>query len=99
MSDQISYQGNAETRGSAPVQFFEDAGAPPRAGARATPRPADRPREVPPDSAHSDTFQHFECAGHPGGEGAKATPRPAGRERTVQDPSSAPPTPGSEQRA
>jgi hypothetical protein len=91
MSDRISYQGNAETRGTLPVKFFEAASGPPPADARATPRPADRPREVPPDCATLDTFQLFECERHTDVEGAKATPRPAGQERTAQDPSSAPP--------
>ena len=100
MSDHISYQGNPETRGTAPVQFFEATNGSSPASAPATPRPADRPREVPPDGAASETFQYFECEGHSGIEGAQATPRPAGQERTVPD-LSAPPAaaaPSPEQR-
>lgn len=85
MSDHISYQGNTETRGTAPVQFFEAAGGPPPASAQATPRPAGRPREVPTDDVASDNFQLFECEAPSGVKGAKATPRPAGQERTVPD--------------
>jgi hypothetical protein len=70
MSDPLSYQANPETRGTAPVQFFEaDGGAPP-AGTKATPRPPGRPREVPPAGPPSAPLHLFEDegpAGAPGG--------------------------------
>jgi hypothetical protein len=49
MSDHISYEGNPQTRSTAPVLFFEDRSPPPPPGSMATPRPPDRPRELPPD--------------------------------------------------
>jgi hypothetical protein len=80
MSDHISYQANPETRGTAPVQFFEaDGGAPP-AGTRATPRPADRPRELPTGGPSPAAFQLFESEEASGAPGATATPRPGRRE-------------------
>jgi hypothetical protein len=81
MSDHISYQGNESTRGATPVQFFEAVGGSPSAGAKATPRPTDRPREVPPSGPASAAFQLFQCEGPSGAEGAKATTRPAGSGR------------------
>jgi hypothetical protein len=69
MSHQISYQPNPETRGAEPVQFFEaDGGAPP-AGTKATPRPSDRPREVPAAAPSPATLQLFESE-KASGEGA-----------------------------
>jgi hypothetical protein len=60
MSDPLSHQANPETRGTVPVQFFEaDGGAPPP-GSKATPRPADRPRELPASSPLPSAFQLFE---------------------------------------
>lgn len=49
MSEKISNSANPETRGTSPVQFFEDTSGPPPAGTKATPRPVDRPREVSED--------------------------------------------------
>jgi hypothetical protein len=47
MNEPISYPSNPEMRGTVPVQFFEaDENAPPP-GTKATPRPPDRPRELP----------------------------------------------------
>jgi hypothetical protein len=48
MNDDIRYEPNAETHGTAPIQFFEADGSAPPAGTKATRRPADRPRELPP---------------------------------------------------
>jgi hypothetical protein len=48
MNDPVSYQPNPETYGTAPLYVFEDDSSAPPAGTKATPRPADRPREVPP---------------------------------------------------
>jgi hypothetical protein len=85
MNEPISYQANAETRCTAPIQFFEaDDGAPP-VGTKATPRPPDRPRELPPASPSAAAFQLFASEGVSAAPGAKATPRPAGRERAVND--------------
>jgi hypothetical protein len=82
MSDHLSYQSNPETRGMAPVQFFEaDSGSPPP-GTRATPRPAGRPRELPPGDPASATFQLFDSEGPSQAQGA--TPRPGGREGTSE---------------
>jgi hypothetical protein len=79
MSDHLSYQSNPETRGTAPVQFFEaDSGAPP-AGTKATPRPAGRPRELPPGGPASAAFQLFECEGTAGARGGTATPQSGSR--------------------
>jgi hypothetical protein len=80
MNEHISYQANSETRGTVPIQFFEADGGDPQAGTKATPRPVDRPRELPPAGPPSPTFQLFECEGASDAQGAKATPRPAGRE-------------------
>jgi hypothetical protein len=61
MSQQFSFQANPETRGTVAVQFFEaDSGVPPP-GTKATPRPADRPRELPPSGFSSAPLQAFEC--------------------------------------
>jgi hypothetical protein len=101
MNDPITYQGNDATRGAAPVQFFEAAGELPPAGTKATPRPEDRPREVPLSGPPSAAFQLFASKGPSGAEWASATPRPAGRERAVTDlapPPAAPSSPESGQR-
>jgi hypothetical protein len=50
MSDRISYRPNAETQGTTPLQVFETDGSTPPTGTKATPRPADRPRQVPPNT-------------------------------------------------
>jgi hypothetical protein len=47
MNDHLSNEANPQTRGSTPVQFFESAGPIPAIGTKATPRPADRPRQGP----------------------------------------------------
>jgi hypothetical protein len=60
MADHISDEANPETRGTVPVQFFEAAGGVPALGTKATPRPADRPRELQPDSSASATFRAFD---------------------------------------
>jgi hypothetical protein len=84
MSDQFSYQPNSETRGTTPIQFFEaDGGAPP-AGTKATPRPSDRPRELPPDGPAPATLQRFECEDPSGAHGATATRRPRGQDRASE---------------
>ncbi len=80
MNDHISYEGNSETRGTAPVQFFEAGGSAPPAGTKATPRPADRPRELPPGGPSSAAFQLFESEGPASAEGATARPQPGDRE-------------------
>jgi hypothetical protein len=85
MNEPISYQANPETRGTAPVQFFEADDRAPPAGTKATPRPSDRPRELPPACAPTAAFQYFASQESLEAPGAKATPRPAGRERVVQD--------------
>lgn len=86
MSEHISYQGNPATRGTASMQFFEAASGTPPGGGKATPRPADRPREVPPPAGSAPAaVQVFTCEGPSEAEGAQATPRPAGRERAVPD--------------
>ena len=80
MSEHLSYQANPETRGTMPVQFFEaDSGAP-STGTKATPRPADRPRELPPGGTSPTTFQVFESEGACGAQGATAAPRTGGQE-------------------
>jgi hypothetical protein len=80
MSDHLSHQANPETRGTAPVQFFEaDSSAPPP-GTKATPRPADRPRELPRGGLSSAPLQVFESEEPAGAQGATATPRPGGQE-------------------
>jgi len=56
MNEHISYQGNPETRGTAPVLFFDAADEVPPAGAKATPRPADRPRAVPDGEAEGQAL-------------------------------------------
>jgi hypothetical protein len=60
MSNQVSFQSNAETRGTVPIQFFEaeDRHVPP--GTKATPRPLDRPRELPSANSTAGTLQVFE---------------------------------------
>jgi hypothetical protein len=80
MNDQISFQANAETRGTVPVQFFEAAGGDVPAGTKATSRPADRPRELPPPATVPDALQLFESQGPSQAYHSKATPRPTGRE-------------------
>jgi hypothetical protein len=73
MSDPLSSQANPETRGTAPVQFFEaDGGAPP-AGTQATPRLPGRPREVPPAGPPAALLHLFEDEGPSGGPGAGGT--------------------------
>jgi hypothetical protein len=44
----ITCEVNPETRGTLPIQFFDVKGDDPPAGTKATPRPVDRPRELPP---------------------------------------------------
>jgi hypothetical protein len=84
MSDHLCYQANPETRGTAPVQLFEnDSGAPPP-GTKATPRPADRPREFPPGDVSSAPLQLFECEEPSGAQGTTATPRPGRQERACE---------------
>jgi len=80
MNDQISFQPNAETRGTVPVQFFEAAGGDVPAGTKATPRPAGRPRELPPSATAPDALQIFESPEPSQAHDSKATPRPIGRE-------------------
>jgi hypothetical protein len=80
MNDQISFQANAETRGTVPVQFFEAAGGDVPAGTKATPRPADRPRVLPPPATPLDALQLFESQGTSEAQDSKATPRPTRRE-------------------
>jgi hypothetical protein len=75
MSDHLSHQANPVTRGTVPVQFFEaDGGAPPP-GSKATPRPADRPRELPASSPLPTAFHLFETDAACGAQ--QATARPA----------------------
>jgi hypothetical protein len=93
MNEHISYQANPETRGTSPIQFFEADGGDPPAGTKATPRPADRPRELPPAGPTSAAFQLFECEGASEAPGTKATPRPTGRERAGKDLSTLPTAP------
>jgi hypothetical protein len=82
MSDHLSYQANPETRGTVPVQVFEnDSGAPPP-GTRATPRPANRPRELPSGDLASTPLQLFECAEPSGTPDTAATTRPGRQEST-----------------
>jgi len=78
MNHHISYQGNDETRGTFPVQFFEDAGGPPPPDTKATPRPVDRPRELPPSPPPAPDFQFFDSEGPARPHGVKDTPPPAG---------------------
>jgi hypothetical protein len=54
MNDNICHDLNPETRGTAPLQFFEadEAELPP--DSKATPRPADRPRALTPDLAEPE---------------------------------------------
>lgn len=80
MNDHVSYEANPETRGSAPVQFFEAEGSPPPVGTKATPRPADRPRELPPGGPAPAPFQLFEAEGASDAQAATATPRPNRRD-------------------
>jgi hypothetical protein len=68
MSESTVYRPNPDTYGTAPMQFFESDGGSPPAGAKATPRPASRPRQLPPADTHSAELQLFEC------EGASAAP-------------------------
>lgn len=70
MNEHISYQGKPATRGATPVQFFEATGGLPPANTKAMPRPADRPRELPPAESPEDGFQLFE------------SDRPSGTEET-----------------
>jgi hypothetical protein len=77
MRDPHSHQADPQTRGTAPVKFFEADGGTPPPGTKATPRPADRPREVPAGSLPSGTLERFECAEPSVNQGARATPRPA----------------------
>jgi hypothetical protein len=85
MNEPLSYQDSPETRGTAPIQFFESDEVAPPVGTKATPRPTERPRELPPESPAAADFQFF--AGDEASEApaAQATTRPAGRERTVND--------------
>jgi len=84
MSDHLSYQANPETRGTATVQLFEnDRGALPP-GTKSTPRPADRPRELPPGDLSSPSMQLFQCEEPSGAQGATATPRP-GRQESARE--------------
>lgn len=83
MNDHISYEANPETRGTAPVQFFEAGGGAP-VGTKATPRPADRPRVVPPGGPSTATFQAFESEAASGASGGPATPRPGRREGAAE---------------
>jgi hypothetical protein len=96
MNDSISYQANPETRGTGPIQFFEAGAADLPSGTKATSRPADRPRELPPTGPAVTALQVFECADASGDPAGKATARPAGRERALDGLSapSAPPGQG-----
>jgi hypothetical protein len=60
MSDHLTHQSNTQTQSTVPVQFFETDAGVPTAGTKATPRPPDRPRELPPAGASPSTFQRFE---------------------------------------
>jgi hypothetical protein len=82
MRDHLSYQSNPETRGTVPVQLFEnDRGIPP-SGTKATPRPAGRPRELPSGDLSSTPLQLFECAEPSGTPDTAATARPDRQEST-----------------
>jgi hypothetical protein len=85
MNDHISYDGNPETQGTAPLQSFEADNQAPPAGTKATPRPAGRPRELPPEESSPATFQRFDSDGSSDGLGPTDTPRPRGREETGQN--------------
>ncbi len=85
MNDPISYQGNPVTRSTAPIQFFEADDSAPPVGTKASPRPPDQPREVPPTGLPGTAFQVYTCEEASGTADAKTTPRPADRERAVKD--------------
>jgi hypothetical protein len=79
MSDHPSYQANPETQGTVPVQFFEADGRAPPAGTKATPRPADRPRELPPSGPSSTSMQVFQSQESSLVQPTTAMSRPADR--------------------
>jgi hypothetical protein len=79
MSEPTAYQPNPETQGTAPVQFFEADDRSPPAGAKASPRPPSRPRQLPPDDASSADLQLFECEGDSGAPGATNTAHSPGQ--------------------
>jgi hypothetical protein len=54
MINHIWYEANPETRGTLTIQFFEIESDDTLAGTKATPRPLDRPREIPPAWLSSD---------------------------------------------
>jgi hypothetical protein len=74
MSDRLSYQANPQTRGTVAIQFFEADGSTPPPGTQATPRPADRPRELPPTDHSSAPVHFFECEKSVGAEDTTASP-------------------------
>ncbi len=77
MSEPDSFPPNPETRGTVPVQFFEADDGAPSAGTKATPRPADRPRELPASGPGPASFQVFQYEAIPGPRRVPETPRPA----------------------
>jgi hypothetical protein len=81
MSDRRPCGSNPETRGTAPVVFFEADGVPPPTGTKASPRPVGRPRELPPDGPSPTTFQLFESEESSGAQGATGAARPSGQEK------------------
>ena len=80
MNDEISFQANPETRGTVPVQFFEADTSDVPAGTKATPRPVNRPRELPPAGPAVDALQTFESQETTEAQDTKATPRSTSRE-------------------
>ena len=76
MSEPTSYQANPMTRSTTPAQFFQDDNRSPITGTKATPRPPDRPRELPetePES--SSSWQEFsEGTQHAAGAGPNRRP-------------------------
>lgn len=77
MSDLVPYQANPETRGTVPVQFFEAGAGAAAAGMQPTPRPANRPRELPPAVPSAASFQPFEYDGSAPTQPIPAPPRSA----------------------
>jgi hypothetical protein len=78
MSDHLSYQANPQTRGTVGIQFFEADNVVPPPGTQATPRPAGRPRELPPTDL-SPAPVLFERESAAGDNDATALRRPDGQ--------------------
>jgi hypothetical protein len=78
MSNHNTDKGKSVTRGTTPIQFFEDTSGPCPPGTMAKPRPKDRPREILEENTLPDVSQPSKVEEASGAEGGKDMPRADG---------------------